>query len=106
MENKSLLVVKMVLYKFDLMQGHKKIVKLIEKEITSLQRVKQIGVVKGCSVGPIIWHEKINQIIVGCGDGTSRIFYDPQYSHNGALLCVTKAPREKDPNDFESPRPI
>ncbi|XP_040581349.1 gastrulation defective protein 1 homolog [Lepeophtheirus salmonis] len=36
------------------------------------------------------WHPKLNQIIVGCGDGNVRVFYDPDRSINGAKLCVVK----------------
>ncbi|KAL3082911.1 hypothetical protein niasHS_010713 [Heterodera schachtii] len=37
-----------------------------------------------------IWHPKINQILVGLSDGTSKIYYDPSISLRGALQCVSK----------------
>ena len=36
------------------------------------------------------WHPKLNQILIGGGDGIVRVFYDPNKSHNGAKLCVGK----------------
>ena len=37
-----------------------------------------------------LWHPKLNQILIGGGDGIVRVFYDPNKSHNGAKLCVGK----------------
>lgn len=37
-----------------------------------------------------IWHPKLNQIIVGCGNGVIKCFYDEKKSLRGAKLCVTK----------------
>ena len=37
-----------------------------------------------------MWHPKLNQIVVGAGDGSVRVFYDPVRSHNGAKLCLAK----------------
>eukprot|EP00092_Neocalanus_flemingeri_P015907 GFUD01017224.1.p1 GENE.GFUD01017224.1~~GFUD01017224.1.p1 ORF type:complete len:700 (-),score=251.17 GFUD01017224.1:58-2157(-) len=36
------------------------------------------------------WHPKLNQILVGSGDGVVRVYYDPQRSFRGAKLCVVK----------------
>ena len=36
------------------------------------------------------WHPKLNQILVGGGDGMVRVFYDPIKSNNGAKLCVVR----------------
>ena len=46
-------------------------------------------------VGPshvvrIAWHPKLNQLMVGCGDGNVRILYNPDLSHNGAVLVAGK----------------
>jgi len=73
---------------------------------TLLSRVKQIGVAQGAGVISMLWHPKINQIIVGTSDAKVHVFYDPKLSTNGALLSVSRAPRAKDPNDYEPPRPI
>ena len=37
-----------------------------------------------------LWHPKLNQIMVGCGDGAVRVYYDPDRSINGAKLCVVR----------------
>ena len=37
-----------------------------------------------------LWHPKLNQIMVGCGDGVVRVLYDPEKSVNGAKLCVVR----------------
>ena len=36
------------------------------------------------------WHPKINQLLVGSGDGAVKVFYDPDRSIRGAKLCVVK----------------
>jgi len=36
------------------------------------------------------WHPKINQLLVGSGDGIVKVFYDPDRSIRGAKLCVVK----------------
>ena len=41
------------------------------------------------------WHPKLNQILIGGGDGIVRVFYDPNKSHNGAKLCVGKCVSSK-----------
>lgn len=42
-----------------------------------------------------IWHPKLNQIFVGCGDGIIKGFYDEKKSLRGAKLCVVKTYRKK-----------
>lgn len=42
-----------------------------------------------------IWHPKLNQIFVGCGDGTIKGFYDERKSLRGSKLCVVKTYRKK-----------
>jgi len=36
------------------------------------------------------WHPKLNQIVVGSGDGVVRVYYDPERSVRGAKLCMVK----------------
>jgi len=36
------------------------------------------------------WHPKLNQVLVGSGDGVVRVYYDMQKSFRGAKLCVVK----------------
>lgn len=47
-----------------------------------------------------IWHPKLNQILVGCGDGTIKAFYDERRSLRGAKLCVVKTYRKKKQTEF------
>lgn len=52
-------------------------------------------IVKELEVGPshvvkIVWHPRLNQLMVGCGDGKVRLLYDPKTSHNGAVLVAGK----------------
>ena len=37
-----------------------------------------------------LWHPKLNQIFVGCGNGTVKAYYDSKKSMRGAKLCVVK----------------
>lgn len=37
-----------------------------------------------------LWHPKLNQIFVGCGNGIVKVYYDPQKSMRGAKLCAVK----------------
>ena len=37
-----------------------------------------------------LWHPKLNQIFVGCGNGTVKAYYDHKRSLRGAKLCVVK----------------
>jgi WD repeat-containing protein 70 len=45
------------------------------------------------NAGPVIvkWHVKLNQILVGCSDGSVMIYYDSKLSRNGALIPLAKA---------------
>lgn len=42
-----------------------------------------------------LWHPKLNQIFVGCGDGTIKGYYDEKRSMRGAKLCIVKTYRKK-----------
>lgn len=37
-----------------------------------------------------LWHPKLNQIFVGCGNGTVKAYYDHKRSLRGAKLCAVK----------------
>ena len=41
-----------------------------------------------------MWHAKLNQIFVGCGNGTVKVYYDNNRSMRGAKLCVVKTRRK------------
>ena len=51
------------------------------------------------SVSKILWHPKLNQIVVGCSNGKVKMYYSPTQSFNGAKLCTAKARRRKAKND-------
>lgn len=42
-----------------------------------------------------VWHPKLNQIFVGCGNGVIKCYYDERRSMRGAKLCVAKTYRKK-----------
>jgi hypothetical protein len=46
----------------------------------------------GASVVPLLWHNRLNQIVLGSADGSAYVLYDPDVSEKGALYCATKAP--------------
>ncbi|XP_064604779.1 WD repeat-containing protein 70-like [Liolophura sinensis] len=46
------------------------------------------------SVVRCVWHPKLNQIVVGCGNGKVKLYYDPKKSQRGAMLCVVKTKRK------------
>ncbi len=47
-----------------------------------------------------LWHPKLNQMIVGSGDGVVRVFYDPDRSINGAKLCVVRKASKVKPTQY------
>jgi len=49
------------------------------------------------SVIRVAWHSAINQIVAACADGVMRVLYDPVKSTKGALLCVAKQAKRRDP---------
>jgi len=53
------------------------------------------------SVVKLLWHQRINQILVGNGDGSTYVLYDPEKSINGAKLCANKQPRKKKVDEYE-----
>ncbi|KPJ08622.1 Gastrulation defective protein 1-like [Papilio machaon] len=58
------------------------------KHVTSIE-VSKSHVIKS------IWHAKLNQIFVGCGNGTIKCYYDQKRSLRGAKLCIVKTHRKK-----------
>lgn len=47
------------------------------------------------SVISTVWHDKLNQIMVGCGDHICRVYYSSTLSHNGILMGLHKDYRKK-----------
>jgi len=55
----------------------------------SLEKVGHVDV-DGASVVPVIWHPRLNQIILGNADGNTYVLYDPDMSEKGVMYCSTK----------------
>ncbi|XP_047229176.1 WD repeat-containing protein 70 [Girardinichthys multiradiatus] len=64
--------------------------KLVFFDRASFQKVYEIDVTNA-SVVRCLWHPKLNQIMVGTGNGLAKVYYDPFKSHRGAKLCVVKS---------------
>jgi WD40 repeat protein len=72
---------------------------------------KKLEIVKTLPASPssvisLLWHEDLNQIIAGCSDGSTHVFFNPEWSKKGALYCVQKAPKKVRVDDYETTRPI
>ncbi|XP_060046949.1 WD repeat-containing protein 70 [Erinaceus europaeus] len=67
--------------------------KLVFFERRTFQRVYEIDVTDA-SVVRCLWHPKLNQIMVGTGNGLAKVYYDPNKSQRGAKLCVVKTQRK------------
>ncbi|XP_069740693.1 WD repeat-containing protein 70 isoform X2 [Narcine bancroftii] len=50
--------------------------------------------VTDASVIRCLWHAKLNQIMVGTGNGLAKVYYHPVKSQRGAKLCVVKTKRK------------
>uniref|UniRef100_A0A3Q3WIY2 WD repeat-containing protein 70 n=1 Tax=Mola mola TaxID=94237 RepID=A0A3Q3WIY2_MOLML len=68
--------------------------KLVFFDRASFQKVYEIEVTNA-SVIRCLWHPKLNQIMVGTGNGLAKVYYDPVKSHRGAMLCVVKSKRKQ-----------
>jgi len=67
--------------------------RLLFYDVSSLVCVNSIEASKSHTIS-IIWHPKLNQIFVGCGDGIVKGYYDAQKSLRGATLCAFKVKRK------------
>uniref|UniRef100_A0A146WBI5 WD repeat-containing protein 70 n=1 Tax=Fundulus heteroclitus TaxID=8078 RepID=A0A146WBI5_FUNHE len=68
--------------------------KLVFFDRASFQKVYEVEVTNA-SVVRCLWHPKLNQIMVGTGNGLAKVYYDPVKSHRGAKLCVVKSQRKE-----------
>ncbi|MBZ3880654.1 WD repeat-containing protein 70 [Sciurus carolinensis] len=64
--------------------------KLIFFERRTFRRVYEIDIITDASVVRCLWHPKLNQIMIGTGNGLAKVYYDPNKSQRGAKLCVVK----------------
>lgn len=68
--------------------------RLLFYDSTSFNLVNEINVAESHII-KTLWHPKLNQIFVGCGDGTVKCYYDNKNSFRGARLCVVKTHRKR-----------
>ncbi|KAK3549848.1 hypothetical protein QTP86_015286, partial [Hemibagrus guttatus] len=68
--------------------------KLVFFDRESFKKVYEIEVASA-SVVRCLWHPKLNQIMVGTGNGLAKVYYDPVKSQRGAKLCVVKSKRKE-----------
>lgn len=47
------------------------------------------------SITDIMWHPKLNQIILGSTDHNAYVLYNPRLSRKGALLCVNASEKQR-----------
>ena len=66
----------------------------------TLSEVQRVSVADASCVR-LLWHEKLNQIFVGCSDNNIHVLHDPEKSKKGVLLCAGRKVRKKDPSDFQ-----
>ncbi|XP_037086952.1 gastrulation defective protein 1 homolog [Pollicipes pollicipes] len=55
----------------------------------TFEKVAQLPVAEG-HVIRIVWHPRINQLMLGCGSGVCKVLFDPDKSHRGAILAAGK----------------
>lgn len=69
------------------------------------EKVIHIDVTKS-HVIKAVWHAKLNQIFVGCGNGVVKCYYDQKRSLRGAKLCIVKTNRKKQSMEVMSSQQI
>ncbi|XP_005180371.2 gastrulation defective protein 1 homolog [Musca domestica] len=60
----------------------------------TFEEIKRIAVTDSHII-KTLWHPKLNQLFVGCGNGVIKCYYDEQRSLRGAKLCAVKKYRKK-----------
>ncbi|XP_037954493.1 gastrulation defective protein 1 homolog [Teleopsis dalmanni] len=60
----------------------------------TFEEVKRIPVANSHII-KTLWHPKLNQLFVSCGNGLVKCYYDEKRSIRGAKLCVVKTHRKK-----------
>jgi len=51
--------------------------------------------VEGDSVITVAWGHRTNQVLVGCGDGVTRVMFHPSVSVKGVMMAAGRRPRQK-----------
>ncbi|KAK7793199.1 hypothetical protein R5R35_012840 [Gryllus longicercus] len=67
--------------------------RLLFYDVNTFEKLHEIPVTDS-HVIKSAWHPKLNQIFVGCGNGTVKLYYDEEKSMRGAKLCVVKTRRK------------
>ncbi|RKP06240.1 WD40-repeat-containing domain protein [Thamnocephalis sphaerospora] len=65
----------------------------------TLKTVHELAV-SDAGVTKVLWHKRINQIIVGCSNGQVPVLYDPELSVKGAILCAGREPKRRTVDDM------
>ncbi|XP_022119698.2 gastrulation defective protein 1 homolog [Pieris rapae] len=76
------------------LQRNQEVGKLLFYNTKTFETVTSIEVTKS-HVIKAIWHPKLNQIFIGCGNGVVKCYYDNKRSLRGAKLCIVKTNRKR-----------
>ncbi|XP_046851509.1 WD repeat-containing protein 70-like isoform X2 [Xenia sp. Carnegie-2017] len=76
--------------------------KLVFFEKSTFNKVMEFSVADS-SVVNCLWHPKINQLFIGCGNGEIKVFFDPQKSRRGAITCISKAKKKSESREMILP---
>ena len=72
------------------LEKSKDVANLFFYDVKTFELISKIPVTNSHIVKSI-WHPKLNQIFVGCGDGIIKGYYDEKRSLRGAKLCIVKS---------------
>ncbi|XP_047506196.1 gastrulation defective protein 1 homolog [Pieris napi] len=76
------------------LQRNQDVGQLLFYNTKTFETVTNIEVTKS-HVIKAIWHPKLNQIFIGCGNGVVKCYYDNKRSLRGAKLCIVKTHRKR-----------
>lgn len=79
--------------------------KLVVFDRDTFNKVTEFTMSKA-SVIRTIWHPKLNQIFMSCGNGEVKCYYDPTKSQRGMTLCMLKPVKRSSGNAFISSQQI
>ncbi|CAG4983310.1 unnamed protein product [Parnassius apollo] len=83
-----------IIFTGESLQRNQDIGRLLFYNTKTFESVTNIEVSKS-HVIKAVWHAKLNQIFVGCGNGVVKCYYDHKRSLRGAKLCIVKTHRKK-----------
>jgi WD repeat-containing protein 70 len=76
------------------LEKNKELANLYFYDVKTFELINKIPVTNSHII-KTLWHPKLNQIFVGCGDGIIKGYYDEKRSLRGAKLCIVKSYRKK-----------